>query len=379
MAPSTLYRHLPRARTAALEARAGARHADQARAALLLPDRLAADQPLGAVRARQGLLRGLWAAARRRWCAIWAMAAGGTRCARPGVTAAAARSPRLPRPRSAEPTTKVVLAAAHLDHDPAHCGRRHRNVKALCQRCHLLHDRPEHRRRIRLTLRRRRALGDLFSGYQTPADAEPPVIQHSRPSRAGALSCGCLEIPVLGKCSTWPFTTGWRERCGACCVPHPHSSRWLRYGWTAQVVMVRSRVRWLAGLIGALVAGLCVGLLQFKVQQENLQPTLLLKFASVALIGLGFGLPWLLFNWAAPADIGAREPRPMSAAAGDDGDRQRVAGSGLALTVGPRPPRQAASSPRCAAHAAMGSTTCGVSRREPVRTITFLTQKMRFR
>ena len=61
-------------------------------------------------------------------------------------------------------TTKVVLAAAHLDHDPAHCGRKHRNVRALCQRCHLLHDRPEHRRRIRLTLRRRRALGDLFSG-----------------------------------------------------------------------------------------------------------------------------------------------------------------------------------------------------------------------
>ena len=28
-------------------------------------------------------------------------------------------------------TTKVVLAAGHLDHNPGHCGRRHRNVKAL--------------------------------------------------------------------------------------------------------------------------------------------------------------------------------------------------------------------------------------------------------
>src|SRR5262245_15152533 len=36
--------------------------------------------------------------------------------------------------------------------------------RGLCQRCHLLHDRPEYRRRIRLTLRRRRALGDLFAG-----------------------------------------------------------------------------------------------------------------------------------------------------------------------------------------------------------------------
>ena len=61
-------------------------------------------------------------------------------------------------------TTKVVLAAAHLDHDPSHCGPRHRNLKAFCQRCHLLYDRPEHRRRIRLTLQRRRALGDLFTG-----------------------------------------------------------------------------------------------------------------------------------------------------------------------------------------------------------------------
>ena len=78
------------------------------------------------------------------------------------------RGRKVPSPALAEAapvrTTKVVLAAAHLDHDPAHCGRRHRNVRALCQRCHLLHDRPEHRRRIRLTLRRRRALGDLFAG-----------------------------------------------------------------------------------------------------------------------------------------------------------------------------------------------------------------------
>jgi hypothetical protein len=64
--------------------------------------------------------------------------------------------------------TRVALAAAHLDHNPSHCGRRHRNVKALCQRCHMIHDRPEHRRLIRLTLRRRRAVGDLFSGpYST--------------------------------------------------------------------------------------------------------------------------------------------------------------------------------------------------------------------
>jgi hypothetical protein len=70
--------------------------------------------------------------------------------------------------KPAEPTvsgslvTKVVLAAAHLDHDPGN--NRPRNLRALCQRCHMLHDRDEHRRRRRLTLRRRNALGDLFLG-----------------------------------------------------------------------------------------------------------------------------------------------------------------------------------------------------------------------
>ena len=43
--------------------------------------------------------------------------------------------------------TKVVLATAHLDHDPSNnlsC-----NLKALCQRCHMLHDREEHQRQRR--------------------------------------------------------------------------------------------------------------------------------------------------------------------------------------------------------------------------------------
>ena len=59
-------------------------------------------------------------------------------------------------------TTLVVLATAHLDHDPTN--NRASNLEALCQRCHLLHDRPEHRRRRWLTLRKRKAGGDLFTG-----------------------------------------------------------------------------------------------------------------------------------------------------------------------------------------------------------------------
>ena len=59
-------------------------------------------------------------------------------------------------------TTRVVLATAHRDHDPTN--NRPRNLMALCQRCHLQHDREEHRRRRWLTLFRRKAIGDLFLG-----------------------------------------------------------------------------------------------------------------------------------------------------------------------------------------------------------------------
>lgn len=62
--------------------------------------------------------------------------------------------------------TKVVLATAHLDHDPTN--NPPRNLKALCQRCHMLHDREEHRRQRWLTLRMRKALGDLFLGPYRP-------------------------------------------------------------------------------------------------------------------------------------------------------------------------------------------------------------------
>lgn len=57
-------------------------------------------------------------------------------------------------------TTRVVLACAHLNHDPT--DNRQRNLAALCQRCHILHDMPEHRRRRWLNAFRLRAWRDLF-------------------------------------------------------------------------------------------------------------------------------------------------------------------------------------------------------------------------
>lgn len=58
--------------------------------------------------------------------------------------------------------TVVVLAAAHLDHDPGNNALR--NLKGLCQRCHMIHDWPYHLAGRRITYLLRRALGDLFLG-----------------------------------------------------------------------------------------------------------------------------------------------------------------------------------------------------------------------
>ena len=71
--------------------------------------------------------------------------------------------PGWPHERHGPPgrTTRVVLATAHLDHDPFN--NVPDNLAALCQRCHILHDKAEHLRRHRLTYLARRALGDLFT------------------------------------------------------------------------------------------------------------------------------------------------------------------------------------------------------------------------
>lgn len=57
-------------------------------------------------------------------------------------------------------TTYVVLACAHLDHDPGNNAPA--NLAALCQRCHMLHDAAEHRWQRWWNAFRRRGLRDLY-------------------------------------------------------------------------------------------------------------------------------------------------------------------------------------------------------------------------
>ena len=57
--------------------------------------------------------------------------------------------------------TRVVLASAHLNHDPG--DNRSRNLAALCQRCHMIRNAAGHRRRCWRNAFRLRAIGDLFA------------------------------------------------------------------------------------------------------------------------------------------------------------------------------------------------------------------------
>ena len=91
------------------------------------------------------------------------------------------RGELAPEPRPGDAASlrrvRVVIATAHLDHDPAN--RDPANLRALCQRCHLRHDLAAHLRQRRVTCRRRYAIGDLFLG------AYPVIPPSSRPGPGG--------------------------------------------------------------------------------------------------------------------------------------------------------------------------------------------------
>jgi hypothetical protein len=69
-----------------------------------------------------------------------------------------------------------VLAAAHLDHNPRN--NRMRNLKSLCQRCHMIHDRPHHLAQRRITYLLRRAIGDLFLGPYSAVEFASQSLRH---------------------------------------------------------------------------------------------------------------------------------------------------------------------------------------------------------
>lgn len=85
-------------------------------------------------------------------------------------------------------TTYVVLACAHLDHNPSNNAPA--NLAALCQRCHMLHDAQEHRWQRWWNVFRRRAICDLY---------EDPRLTRQRIARQGPMRrmrTPCLAEPA---------------------------------------------------------------------------------------------------------------------------------------------------------------------------------------
>jgi hypothetical protein len=75
-------------------------------------------------------------------------------------------SPKFPNCRAANhephPITgsKVILTIAHMDHDREN--NRFNNLKALCQRCHLMHDIKQHNFNRKYGTETKRVNGKLF-------------------------------------------------------------------------------------------------------------------------------------------------------------------------------------------------------------------------
>ena len=75
-------------------------------------------------------------------------------------------------------TTYVVLACAHLDHDPGNNAAA--NLAALCQRCHMLHDAAEHRWQRWWNAFRARAIADLYEDPRVTRRRMRPPLSRSR-------------------------------------------------------------------------------------------------------------------------------------------------------------------------------------------------------
>jgi hypothetical protein len=80
--------------------------------------------------------------------ANWACECGGECGAHDGMCLAL---PGVPHPDTG---AKVILTVAHLDHDPQNCDEK--NLKAMCQRCHLCYDAKHHAKNAAITRRKKK-------------------------------------------------------------------------------------------------------------------------------------------------------------------------------------------------------------------------------
>ena len=119
-----------------------------------------------------------------------------------------------------------MLAAAHLDNDPGN--NRLRNLRSLCQRCHLVHDRAWHLLQRWITYRLRYACGGLFLGpYQRGRDAAL-VMGEILARIAQQLSAGRAMHRPRSPSSCWLLRDN--ERHPRLRAPYVDQSSWLETG-----------------------------------------------------------------------------------------------------------------------------------------------------
>jgi hypothetical protein len=122
--------------------------------------------------------------------------------------------------------TPVVLACALLNHDPSDSALH--QLAALCQRCHMIHDGPEHRRRRWMNAHYRRALGDLFYGPYPcwEATGSPPL-------RSACSTTADRYMPTCDECCQASRVTTRRPQLQAktsCCKSKDYSLHSLSGG-----------------------------------------------------------------------------------------------------------------------------------------------------
>jgi hypothetical protein len=132
--------------------------------------------------------------------------------------------------------TRVVLAAAHLDGDPTN--NRRKNLRALCQRCHMLHDQPHHLAQRWITYRRRQAVGDLFLGqYPTLIAALASKRTTGELGYAGSVSPGppyaaldarAVRAALRGGAALRALSIAGRSLPVRTAAPEPRLPGWLR-------------------------------------------------------------------------------------------------------------------------------------------------------
>ncbi len=103
--------------------------------------------------------------------------------------------------------TRVVLAAAHRDHDTSN--NADANLAAFCQRCHMIHDRPEHQRRRWRTCSGGRRWGTCSVGLRLACGFKPVLL----PGLPGSALTGChrLSRPVANQTKALRELRSWHR------------------------------------------------------------------------------------------------------------------------------------------------------------------------